>query len=124
MYADKKATENLGGRGVPTYEYECENCRGTFEYFQSMSEPPKKKCEECGGKLTKLLSAGSGLIFKGSGFYITDYKKGSGESSKSSGAKKSESSSDGGKHAGSPENKTSGGEPKSAAKEAPKSDKE
>lgn len=60
---------------MPTYEYQCEKCGGEFEYFQSMSEPPKQVCEKCGGKLTKLLSAGAGLIFKGSGFYITDYKK-------------------------------------------------
>lgn len=59
---------------MPTYEYQCTKCNKPFEYFQSISEPPKKECEECGGELTKLLSAGSGLIFKGSGFYITDYK--------------------------------------------------
>lgn len=72
---------------MPTYEYECESCGLQFEYLQSMSEPPKEKCEKCGGHLKKLLSAGSGLIFKGSGFYITDYKGGtkSGETSKSEG---------------------------------------
>ena len=75
---------------MPTYEYECTQCGKPFEFFQSISEPPKEKCEECGGKLTKLLSAGSGLIFKGSGFYITDYKnKGGGEGkSESSGESK------------------------------------
>lgn len=59
---------------MPTYEYECSECKGHFEFFQSISEKPKDVCEACGGKLTKLLSAGTGLIFKGSGFYITDYK--------------------------------------------------
>ena len=59
---------------MPTYEYECEKCGKIFDYFQSFSEEPKKTCEECGGKLRKLMSAGTGLIFKGNGFYITDYK--------------------------------------------------
>ncbi len=67
------------GRSMPTYEYECSGCGGQFEFFQTMSEKPKETCETCGGKLTKLLSAGTGLIFKGSGFYITDYKTKSGE---------------------------------------------
>lgn len=65
---------------MPTYEYECTKCGGQFEYFQSMKEEPKAACEECGGPLVRLLSAGTGLIFKGSGFYITDYKPKAGES--------------------------------------------
>jgi len=60
---------------MPTYEYECQNCGKIFEYFQSINEPPKEKCEICGGPLKRLVSAGAGLIFKGSGFYITDYKR-------------------------------------------------
>jgi len=59
---------------MPTYEYECRKCGEHFEYFQSIKDSPKTTCEKCGGELSKLLSAGSGLIFKGSGFYITDYK--------------------------------------------------
>jgi putative FmdB family regulatory protein len=76
---------------MPTYEYECEACGERFEYFQRITESPKTTCERCGGRLEKLLSAGSGLIFKGSGFYITDYKRGNG-SSKSSSESKSEKS--------------------------------
>lgn len=60
---------------MPTYEYQCEQCGEEFEYFQSIKAAPKEVCERCGGHLTKLVSAGAGLIFKGSGFYITDYKK-------------------------------------------------
>ncbi len=60
---------------MPTYEYECVKCGNTFEYFQSVNEEPKTKCEICGGRLIKLVSPGAGLIFKGHGFYITDYKK-------------------------------------------------
>lgn len=66
---------------MPTYEYECEACGERFEYFQRISETPKTTCERCGGRLERLVSAGSGLIFKGSGFYITDYKRGNGSSS-------------------------------------------
>ena len=60
---------------MPTYDYKCENCDHMFEYFQAMSDLPLKKCPECTGKIRRLVSGGSGLIFKGSGFYLTDYAK-------------------------------------------------
>jgi putative FmdB family regulatory protein len=61
---------------MPTYEYKCEGCGHEFEAFQSISEDPIKICPSCGEvKVKRLISAGAGLIFKGSGFYITDYKK-------------------------------------------------
>jgi putative FmdB family regulatory protein len=60
---------------MPTYEYECSACGHRFEKFQSMTAPAVKKCPECGkNKVQKLISSGAGLIFKGSGFYITDYR--------------------------------------------------
>jgi putative FmdB family regulatory protein len=60
---------------MPTYEYRCEACRHEFEKFQSITAPPIKKCPECGkNKVKRLISKGAGLIFKGSGFYITDYR--------------------------------------------------
>ena len=59
---------------MPTYEYRCEKCGHEFEAFQSMTEDPLKECPQCGGKVKRLISPGAGLIFKGSGFYITDYK--------------------------------------------------
>ena len=59
---------------MPTYEYECEKCGITFEKFQGIKEEPIKKCPECGGKVRRLISAGAGVIFKGSGFYATDYR--------------------------------------------------
>jgi putative FmdB family regulatory protein len=62
---------------MPTYEYECEACHHHFEEFQSMTEKPLQKCPKCGKKVKRLISAGAGFIFKGSGFYITDYKKNS-----------------------------------------------
>jgi putative FmdB family regulatory protein len=58
---------------MPTYDYECPKC-GLFEYFQSMKDEPLKKCPECGAKVRRLIGTGGGLIFKGSGFYITDYR--------------------------------------------------
>ena len=60
---------------MPTYEYLCRKCDTVFERFQSMTEEPVKTCEQCGGEVERLIGAGAGLIFKGSGFYATDYKK-------------------------------------------------
>ena len=60
---------------MPTYEYECEACGHAFEQFQSITAPPIKKCPNCDKKKVKrLLGTGAGLIFKGKGFYITDYR--------------------------------------------------
>lgn len=58
---------------MPTYEYRCDKGH-EFEVFQRMSEPPVEKCIQCGARAERLLSAGGGLLFKGSGFYITDYR--------------------------------------------------
>jgi len=61
---------------MPTYDYECKACGHVFETMHAMSAPPLKKCPECGKKaLVRLISGGAGVIFKGSGFYETDYKK-------------------------------------------------
>src|SRR5688500_1086904 len=107
---------------MPSYEYQCENCNKTFEHFQSMKDDPQQTGrneqhrEKTGGKgkVKRLRGTGAGLIFKGSGFYITDYrsegykaaaKKGSGTSSSSAGETKAPA-------------KT---ESKPAAKEKPKS---
>jgi putative FmdB family regulatory protein len=59
---------------MPTYEYECNSCGHNFEAFQNMSDEPVGECPECGGKVKRLLGKGAGIIFKGSGFYATDYK--------------------------------------------------
>ncbi len=60
---------------MPTYEYVCTKCGYTFELFQSIKSKPTVKCPKCGEKSERIISGGAGLIFKGSGFYITDYKK-------------------------------------------------
>lgn len=60
---------------MPTYDYECSACGARFEAFQSIKDKPLTKCEKCGKKkIRRLIGAGAGLIFKGSGFYITDYR--------------------------------------------------
>jgi len=60
---------------MPTYDYECAACGKTFELFQMISEAPKKKCPACGKlKARRLIGGGGALIFKGSGFYKTDYR--------------------------------------------------
>ena len=58
---------------MPLYEYRCNACAGTFEYLQTFSARTKRKCEECGGRLEKLISR-SGFVLKGSGWYQTDFK--------------------------------------------------
>jgi putative FmdB family regulatory protein len=92
---------------MPTYEYECEKCGYVFEEFQSISAEPLKKCkkEGCDGTVKRLFSPGAGFLFKGSGFYITDYRSDSyktkaksetsapASSTKSDSAKKSDSGS-------------------------------
>jgi len=60
---------------MPTYEYACKECEHQFEQFQSITARPTRKCPECGKmKLQRLIGAGAGVIFKGSGFYQTDYR--------------------------------------------------
>ena len=97
---------------MPTYDYLCSACGHRFEEFQSMSAKPLKKCPECSErKLERLIGAGAGVIFKGSGFYQTDYK--------GSGSKGRESDGSSTDNAGSKEPaKKDGGSSDSAAKPA------
>ena len=84
---------------MPHYEYECTKCGHHFEVFQRMTDPKLETCPECGGKVERLIGPGAGIVFKGSGFYQTDYrsesykKKAKSESGTSSGSKPSESKS-------------------------------
>jgi putative FmdB family regulatory protein len=84
---------------MPTYDYECQKCGHRFEQFQSITSEPLKRCPKCKGKVKRLLGTGAGILFKGSGFYLTDYrsksyvegsKKEKSESSSSDSAKKPE----------------------------------
>jgi putative FmdB family regulatory protein len=79
---------------MPTYEYECKSCGVDFDVFQSMSDEPLKVCPTCGKAVRRKISKGTGIIFKGSGFYKNDNRKSSGgsdESSRGGSAVKSES---------------------------------
>jgi putative FmdB family regulatory protein len=60
---------------MPTYDYKCEKCGFKFEELQSITAEPLKECPKCKGEVKRLISGGMGMIFKGSGFYATDYKK-------------------------------------------------
>ncbi|HCK42341.1 MAG: zinc ribbon domain-containing protein [Pirellulales bacterium] len=83
---------------MPTYDYECDACGHEFELFQSISESNKRKCPECGKlKLRRLFGTGAAVVFKGSGFYETDYrsesyKKGAEKAKKAKEKKSSDSS--------------------------------
>lgn len=80
---------------MPTYEYKCGSCGYVFEEFQSMKEAPLRVCPKCGEKVQRLIGPGAALIFKGSGFYLTDYKKSNSSPAVSNGngtAKKAETS--------------------------------
>lgn len=74
---------------MPTYDYKCNICSYTFEFFQSMKDEPLTTCPKCGGQLKRLIGPGAGPIFKGNGFYQTDYKN----NNSNSNSKKSNNSS-------------------------------
>lgn len=67
---------------MPTYSYECVKCEHTFEVFHQMSATPKIKCKACSAKCKKLIGTGSGIIFRGNGFYETDFKEKKGKAPK------------------------------------------
>lgn len=60
---------------MPTYEYRCSSCGCTFDEFHGMSDDSPRECPECGEDAEKVIGAGSGIIFKGSGFYANDYAR-------------------------------------------------
>lgn len=68
---------------MPTYDYKCLACDKIFEVFQKMTDEPLQNCKYCGGNVKRIISGGSGVIFKGSGFYCTDYKRNSPSQKKS-----------------------------------------
>ena len=69
---------------MPTYEYECKSCSHCFETFQAMSDQPVKICPQCSGEVRRLIFGGTGVIFKGSGYYVTDKSKSAKPDSKKS----------------------------------------
>jgi putative FmdB family regulatory protein len=116
---------------VPTYDYKCDACGHAFEQFQSMSAAPTRKCPKCGKlKVKRLIGTGAGLIFKGSGFYITDYRdqaykdKAKAESGSGDGAAKTEKAESSGSSSNgdAPTPTPTKAEPAKAEKSAPKSE--
>lgn len=100
---------------MPTYDYRCDACGHEFDVFQSIMDPALRKCPKCKKqKLRRLIGAGSGIIFRGSGFYETDYKR-----SRASGGGSSEKS---GEKGGSDKSGETGGEKKPEKKESSKAD--
>lgn len=101
---------------MPTYEYECDACQHHFEEFQSIKADALKKCPKCGkNKLQRLIGTGAALLFKGDGFYITDYRSDSYKAA----AKKDQEASGGGNKTeskGSSDTKSTGSTDKPAAK--------
>ncbi len=59
---------------MPTYEYECRDCRCRYDLFQKMTEEPLAKCAKCGGRARRLVGGGAGVIYRGGGFYTTEYR--------------------------------------------------
>jgi putative FmdB family regulatory protein len=78
---------------MPTYDYECRSCHHKFEVFHSIKDDPIKKCPRCGKSVRRLFGGGMGIIFKGSGFYTTDYKHSSAVTG-GNGSRKSETKSE------------------------------
>jgi len=105
---------------MPTYEYECQKCGHRFDEFQSMTAKPLVRCPKCKGKLKRLVGAGAGFLFKGSGFYATDYRSSSYQEKKKSDAPASATTpSESAKPAGKPVDKPAAkakGEPKPTKK--------
>ncbi|MBN1398036.1 MAG: zinc ribbon domain-containing protein [Bacteroidetes bacterium] len=104
---------------MPTYEYRCKSCGYEFEEFQSMSDDKLVICPKCAEpSLKRLMSSGAGLLFKGNGFYLTDYKKSNTSTSSAGSGQKTES-----KAASKSDAKTgSGSESKPAEKAHPKTE--
>ncbi len=96
---------------MPTYEYKCEACGRQFDYFQSMNDPRLETCilDDCDGKVKRLLGTGAGIIFKGSGFYETDYRSDSYKKGAESANKSSDSSGGDASKSKGAEKKSSGG---------------
>ena len=100
---------------MPTYDYECDACGHTLEIYQGINDPKKRKCPECGKlKLRRLLGTGAAVVFKGSGFYQTDYRSASYNKAKA--ADKPKDSSDSSKSSGSSDSKAKSSGSKSEKK--------
>ena len=102
---------------MPTYEYECTKCGHTFEALQSIKDNPLSRCPQCKGALRRVIHGGMGVIFKGSGFYTTDYKKSSALTGGNGGSRDKE------KEKSSEKSKESSGENASSSSSSAKTEK-
>lgn len=75
---------------MPTYDYICRDCSHEFEEFQKMTDPVLQDCPQCNGPLQRKIGVGAGILFKGSGFYVTDYKNSTGSKDESTKTTKTE----------------------------------
>lgn len=104
---------------MPTYDYRCKKCGHTWEEFQSIKAAPSKKCPDCKkAAAERQISAGAGILFRGSGFYLTDYRS---DSYKKAAAADSGSSGGATKSEGGSSAKSESSSPKESSKPAPKS---
>lgn len=102
---------------MPTYDYKCDACEHTWEEFKSIKAEPTKKCPSCGKKKARrLIGAGAGLIFRGSGFYLTDYRSDAYKKS----AEADKQSQSGGDSAKSSDSKPAGGDSSKSSDSSPK----
>ena len=108
---------------MPTYDYQCDACDHLFELYQGINDPKKRKCPECGKlKLRRLLGTGAAVVFKGSGFYQTDYRSDSYNKAKAADKPKDSSGGDSKKGAKSTGESKAGGESSKSGSPKPKSD--
>lgn len=106
---------------MPTYDYQCQSCGHEWELFQSMNDAPVKSCPKCKKRKAKrLMGLGAGLIFKGTGFYETDYKRAGSPKKESGGESSSSDSSSGSKGS---QKKTSSTDSKSPKNSSSKKEK-
>ncbi len=108
---------------MPTYDYECDACGHEMELFQGINEPVKKKCPDCGKpKLRRLFGSGAAIMFKGSGFYETDYRSDSYKKAAAADKPKSEGKSKEGSSGESAKGKTSDSKAPESKKPAAKTE--
>ncbi len=98
---------------MPTYQYRCNECSHEFSEFQSISADPLSACPECGGAVQRLISGGAGFLFKGDGFYTTDYRSENYKKAEKADKESSSPKSDGAKSDGAGSSDASGGKSKS-----------
>ncbi len=111
---------------MPTYQYRCNECRHEFSEFQSITADPLSTCPECGGAVKRLISGGAGFLFKGDGFYTTDYRsehyKQAEKADRESSSSKADGGSDGSKSNGGGSSDASGSGDKSKSEASSKAD--